>query len=436
MSFFSSSSSTAIRQSALNILHHSSPFAPQCQSSRRFNSATPKHARQVLGRIDVKQIGVPLRRGSGQASGSLPRPHIWRPIAFFLGVSTVTYIAAAEYTNRDTAYWASRLGSGGAGAWWRRSTGSGVTGYSDREMARAKTLESARKAQAHVNALPQILSFLPPSVVQPIMRLYVTSAEFFINRSPAQIVPLGLISGMATVWIMWKIPRYQGFMRRWFLSHPVVYSSTPSKAWANCVGMATSVFSHQSGSHLLFNSIGLYSFGAAAYTFLATPPPSPQGFILPSATYTPHFLAFFLTAGLFASLASTLYTNIFRLPLLLRTLASPARLSSAQALAAHYAISPSLGASGAVYATLTLTALAYPNTSVSLIFLPFFPIPISLGVGGLVLFDIVALIRGWRVFDHVAHLGGALFGVLYYQYGREFFLSLRRRLQKDRVYSR
>jgi hypothetical protein len=30
-----------------------------------------------------------------------------------------------------------------------------------------------------------------------------------------------------------------------------------------------------------------------------------------------------------------------------------------------------------------------------------------------------------RMFDHVAHLGGAAFGVLYYAYGKEFWTWLR-----------
>lgn len=31
-----------------------------------------------------------------------------------------------------------------------------------------------------------------------------------------------------------------------------------------------------------------------------------------------------------------------------------------------------------------------------------------------------------RMFDHVAHLSGALFGFLYYQYGRQVWVRVRR----------
>lgn len=144
--------------------------------------------------------------------------------------------------------------------------------------------------------------------------------------------------------------------------------------------------------HYGFNSFALFSFGAAAYSYIASPITQP----LPSSTHTPHFLAFLLAAGLTSSLSSHLWTNLVRLPRLLRALSSPARLSSAQALATHQAILPSLGASGAIYGALTVTACAYPDASVGILFVPFISFPIGLGVGGMVLVDLVGLIRGWR----------------------------------------
>jgi rhomboid-like protein len=59
-------------------------------------------------------------------------------------------------------------------------------------------------------------------------------------------------------------------------------------------------------------------------------------------------------------------------------------------------ILPSLGASGAIYAAVTVSALAFPDAQVSLIFPPFVSIPIQAGVGGLVLLDMVGIVRGWR----------------------------------------
>lgn len=161
--------------------------------------------------------------------------------------------------------------------------------------------------------------------------------------------------------------------------------------------------SHQSLAHYAFNSFALYSFGAAAYSYLATPPPSEEP-KLSSSTHTPHFLAFLLVAGLASSLSSHLWTNVVRLPKLIKTLSSPARISSAQALAAHQAILPSLGASGAIYAALTVTACAYPDSHVGIIFVPFISFPIGLGVAGMVGMDLLGLIRGWRQVRTCVHL--------------------------------
>ena len=112
-------------------------------------------------------------------------------------------------------------------------------------------------------------------------------------------------------------------------------------------------------------------------------------------------------------------------------------------------IRPSLGASGAVYASLAVTALAYPHAQVYLIFLPMIPISIPVGFGGMLLVDAIGLWRGWgyvsesiftyrncltaisiRYLDHAAHLGGALFGVWYFYCGPDMWDSTRRQWYK------
>ena len=59
-------------------------------------------------------------------------------------------------------------------------------------------------------------------------------------------------------------------------------------------------------------------------------------------------------------------------------------------------ILPSLGASGAIYGTVTLTALAFPDTEIALLIPPTFPIPIQTGVAALVSLDLLGALRGWR----------------------------------------
>lgn len=59
-------------------------------------------------------------------------------------------------------------------------------------------------------------------------------------------------------------------------------------------------------------------------------------------------------------------------------------------------ISPSLGASGAIYAAATMTALAFPEAQVALFIPPSYPISIQYGIGGLMMIDAIGIMRGWR----------------------------------------
>ena len=123
---------------------------------------------------------------------------------------------------------------------------------------------------------------------------------------------------------------------------------------------------------------------------------------LPLVTHDNYLI--FCSAGLFSSLVSHVVSARLFFPRLL----AEARASKAAEELVHSAgtafrrvgstargtarsgptrdILPSLGASGAIYATVTMTALAYPDAQVFLLFPPI-PLPITWGVGGLVLMD-------------------------------------------------
>jgi rhomboid-like protein len=75
---------------------------------------------------------------------------------------------------------------------------------------------------------------------------------------------------------------------------------------------------------------------------------------------------------------------------------SSARPATADAAAAAPTILPSLGASGAIYSTVVMSTLAFPEAEVSLVFPPTPSFPIQYGVGGLVLLDCIGILRGWR----------------------------------------
>lgn len=89
---------------------------------------------------------------------------------------------------------------------------------------------------------------------------------------------------------------------------------------------------------------------------------------------------------------------------------------------------PSLGASGAIYAVFFLGAMSYPEAQVGIIFLPFLTMPIKFAAGLMMLLDVVGIWRAWKGFNHVAHLGGALFGIGYWRWGCEGWDWLRAKM--------
>lgn len=71
----------------------------------------------------------------------------------------------------------------------------------------------------------------------------------------------------------------------------------------------------------------------------------------------------------------------------------------------------SWGASAAVLGALSFAITKNPDAKLAFVFLPQYPFSGEQGLAGLILFDLVGLIAGWRIFDHAAHLGGVLFGM-------------------------
>ena len=105
------------------------------------------------------------------------------------------------------------------------------------------------------------------------------------------------------------------------------------------------------------------------------------------------------SAGLFSSLVSHTVSARITFPRLVsRITRAKAQSATTQSLqnSVREKILPSLGASGAIYSAVVVTALAYPHSEIALIFPPTPPIPIQWGVGTLVMLDCIGVIRGWR----------------------------------------
>lgn len=165
--------------------------------------------------------------------------------------------------------------------------------------------------------------------------------------------------------------------------------------------MLTSTFSHDSITHFLFNAFAFTSFAAGVASVLdrSDHERNARG-AWTQVTPIYEVGALLIAGGLASSVTSHIYANRILLPRAVRALSQQAptirSLASAREAVDVHAIRPSLGLSGAVYAMVALDALSIPDARIGIIFLPFFSLPIGLGVSGLVCMDIIGLVRGWR----------------------------------------
>lgn len=148
--------------------------------------------------------------------------------------------------------------------------------------------------------------------------------------------------------------------------------------------LITSVFSHNMFFHIFINMYAFFGFGAVVENVLGTR----------------RFLRFYLVAGVMASLC-----HIFVSAFLLNESSLPA-----------------LGASGAVSGVILLFSLMFPQEKILLLgLIPIPAITASFFIVGLDLWGLFEQTRGGTLpIGHGAHLGGALYGLVYY------FLSVRR----------
>ncbi|KAG2121870.1 hypothetical protein DEU56DRAFT_833416 [Suillus clintonianus] len=384
-------------------------------SGKSSQSILPTFRDQVARSTEVESFG-----------SRFPRPTIRNQVLFFIGGSLLAYSIATSQTEIDTEYWSKRLVSV-SHVWTLRPP-------TTEEMRKAQYLELGKYLQTQVNQLKDTLAEWPLALRNLVLSVYVQAAQSYLDAPEGRRL-CWLICGVNTaIYLMWKIPRLAPFMTRSFTHHPLSGRSYT---------LLTSMFSHKSFIHLLANSMALASFGSAA-THYFTLEQLKHGEHQQEATAKWHFLAFFISAGLFSGLVSHVAAckvlfprliNQYTASAVIKNSPAAAAISSTAAKVATTApreILPSLGASGAIYAAVTVSALAFPDAQVSLIFPPFVSIPIQTGVGGLVILDMIGIVRGWRMFDHYAHLGGAAFGAMYYMYGPQWWAFMRNKYQRLR----
>lgn len=184
------------------------------------------------------------------------------------------------------------------------------------------------------------------------------------------------------VYSLWQVPALKMTMLRYFAFSPAAY--------AVCIPMVLSTFSHYNLFHLAANMYVMHSFSTPVCRALGTE----------------QFVGLYLCCGVLSSLAGAAFKVM---------------ISST---------TPSIGASGAIMGMLGYFCTKYPNSQLGILFIPNFHFSAEQGLLGLMSLDTAGLIFRWRLFDHAAHLAGAVTGLAYARYGEELWKMRRPVAQK------
>jgi membrane associated rhomboid family serine protease len=149
-------------------------------------------------------------------------------------------------------------------------------------------------------------------------------------------------------------------------------------------------FMHASFTHILFNMLYLWMFGME----------------LENAWGSKKFLIYYLTCGIGAGL-----TQLFLSPLF------------------GGAVAPTVGASGGVYGVLMAFALMFPNRPIYLYF--FIPIPAKYLIGFMILIEFFS-VSDQSLTAHLAHIGGAVIGLIFYLVDKRSAISVSDYINKFR----
>ena len=171
------------------------------------------------------------------------------------------------------------------------------------------------------------------------------------------------------------------------------YPSSPFFRWWQPV---THMFMHGGFGHLFFNMFTLYMFGS----------------VLERVWGPKKYLLYYMVTGLGAAL---LHTGVEWLQTLywqnIIQTGDPSAAVAAAASMRRMLMTPTVGASGAIYGLLLGYAMLFPDSVMTLIFPP-----ISLKAKWFVLIfaaiELVMVLSGGDGVAHFAHLGGMLFGLI------------------------
>jgi len=192
----------------------------------------------------------------------------------------------------------------------------------------------------------------------------------------------GLMAANAAVFLLWN----SGIVSRDFMSTNFMLS-TSDLTNGHLLNLVTCAFSHYDLSHILFNMIGLYSFGQP----------------LAHALGARRFVHFYVLGGVAGSLSHIAYTKW----------KSRGQLGSSAWGGFSRAYEPKLlGASGAVNSLVAFFICMAPTSTI----LVFGIVPIPGWLFGMLYmgYDISGLYHQGSGVGHAAHIGGACMGLMSY----------------------
>ncbi|KAJ6518771.1 hypothetical protein C8R45DRAFT_949192 [Mycena sanguinolenta] len=389
--------------------------------------------RRTTATVPPPAPALPLQPEPSLAQ-KIGRPSVRNQSIFAILGTCVVFTYAATWTNIETDEWIEKLTHARAPSTWPHT----ITSADMRNAANYALVQELREGLKNVGLRTEGLGVQTRNVI---MRVWATVAQTYLNVTEGKRICWKICLLNVGVWLAWKSKRLQPFMLRNFVHDPLSGRSST---------MLTSMFSSRLVLLLALNVFFLDGFGSSSsFHLLKRQEQLPDSQLEASSRL--HFLAFFISAGLFAALTS----HIIRVKVLYPRLISRLSLASNQrpttsdtwASALRSApptsrmrsffrslfasslpqnpLIPRAGATGALYALMALTALGFPNAEIALFYPPDYSVPVQWGVGSLLLLDILGIWRGWRFFDHFAHLGGAAFGAVYYVYGPRFWNWLR-----------
>lgn len=298
-------------------------------------------------------------------------PSFFRPILFLGFSGVIFYYTAAKLSldqTRETADQVIESNKGGIFGDFSSFFGKSGNGEGSKDPRRHERISENQMRAVNKQELAERLGRklnrlmgwcdqigLPAEGKKFIGRMYTWGAEGYLNLPESKLILVPIIAVNTVIFLGWRVSMlpslrysFEQFMKRHFLHAP---------ASGRSYTLLTSTFSHMGPLHFLLNNAVLWSFGASAlmiHSFHAGE--DGKGKHTPESSLGPHFWAFFATAGVFSGLVAHLLTAAS-----FRMLATGRGLQFARTNIGRIG---SLGASGAVYSVVVMSALAIPQSRI------------------------------------------------------------------------